>query len=160
MKQPVYFEDFEVGQVNAMGSFSMDKEEIIEFASKYDPQYFHIDEDAARESPFGGLIASGWHTCAKLMRTMCDSFLLDAAGGASPGMENISWIRPVRPGDVLSVERRTDKVNPSRSKPDRGMVLSTYTLTNQEGERVMTMSGWGMFFRRGASVPGKPEKPR
>lgn len=151
--QPVYLEDFEVGQTSDVGSFSMEKDEIIEFASRYDPQPFHIDEAAAQQSPFGGLIASGWHTCAKLMRTMCDAYLLKAAGAGSPGIENISWIKPVRPGDVISVIRTTEKVNPSRSKPDRGMVLSSYTLTNQNGELVMTMSGWGMFFRRGAVPP-------
>ena len=151
--QPVYLEDFEVGQTSDVGSFSMEKDEIIEFASRYDPQPFHIDEAAAQQSPFGGLIASGWHTCAKLMRTMCDAYLLKAAGAGSPGIENISWIKPVRPGDVISVIRTTEKVNPSRSKPDRGMVLSSYTLTNQKGELVMTMSGWGMFFRRGAVPP-------
>ncbi len=151
--QPAYLEDFEVGQNHAVGSFSMTKEEIIEFATRFDPQPFHIDEGAAQQSPFGGLIASGWHTCAKLMRTMCDAYLLKAAGAGSPGIENISWIKPVRPGDVISVVRETEKINPSRSKPDRGMVLSKFTLTNQNGEVVMTMSGWGMFFRRGAVPP-------
>jgi len=151
--QPAYLEDFEVGQSAEVGSFSMTKEEIIEFATRFDPQPFHIDEAAAATSPFGGLIASGWHTCAKLMRAMCDAYLLKAASAGSPGIENISWLKPVRPGDVISVARETEKVNPSRSKPDRGMVLSKFTLTNQNGDVVMTMSGWGMFFRRGAVPP-------
>jgi len=150
MQHPVDLEDFEVGQRHEIGTFSMEKDEIVEFASQFDPQLFHIDEDAAAESPFGGLIASGWHTCAKLMRTMCDAYLLKANGAGSPGIENISWIKPVRPGDVISVVRETKQINPSRSKPDRGMVLSHYTLTNQNGEVVMTMTGWGMMFRRGA----------
>lgn len=156
MKHPAYLEDFTVGERHDVGTFTMDKDEIVDFARQFDPQPFHIDEDAAKASPFGGLIASGWHTCAKLMRTMCDAYLLKAGGAGSPGIENISWIKPVRPGDTISILRETEKVNPSRSKPDRGMVLSKYTLTNQHGEVVMTMQGWGMFFRRDAS-PSTPE---
>jgi len=146
-----HLEDFEVGQRDELGSFSMTKEEIIEFATQFDPQVFHTDEAAAENSSFGGLVASGWHTCAKLMRTMCDAYLLDAASGGSPGVENISWLKPVRPGDVISAVRTTLEVRPSRSKPDRGMVLSEVELTNQKGERVMTMRAWSMLFRRSAS---------
>lgn len=146
--KPTHFEDFFVGDDQALGSFSLTKEEVIEFALQFDPQPFHIDEAAAQASHFGGLIASGWHTCSRLMRLMCDAYLLDSASGGSPGVEALNWLKPVRPGDVITAVRKTLEVKPSRSKPDRGMVLSDTILTNQDGEVVMTMRGWMMLFRR------------
>lgn len=146
--KPTHFEDFVPGEDHDLGSFSFTKEEIIDFARQFDPQTFHTDEIAAVDSHFGGLVASGWHTCSRLMRLMCDSYLLDAAAGGSPGVEGINWLKPVYPGDVISVRRTTLEARPSRSKPDRGMVLSEVTLTNQNREVVMTMRAWTMMFKR------------
>jgi len=146
--KPTHFEDFVVGDHHELGSFSFTKDEVVEFARQFDPQPFHIDAAAADASHFGGLIASGWHTCSRLMRLMCDAYLLDAASGGSPGIEALNWLKPVRPGDVITAVRKTIEVKPSRSKLDRGMVLSDTTLTNQDGEVVMTMRGWLMIFRR------------
>jgi acyl dehydratase len=144
----IYWEDFHVGEKVEIGSRVVTREEIIEFASKYDPQPFHVDEASARESMFGGLIASGWHTCALVMRMMCDSYLLKAASLGSPGIDNLKWLKPVRPGDRIRGVRSTLEVRASKSKPDIGVVKSLWEVFNQHDERVMTMEGYGMFRRR------------
>ncbi len=143
-----YLEDFLAGQVIHLGGFSVTREEIIAFARQFDPQPFHVDEDAATKSIFGGLIASGWHTCALLMRCMVDGLLSRSASLGSPGIDQIRWLLPVRPGDALSVRGTVREVKPSSSKPDRGVVRTDYEVVNQKGERVMTMQGIGMFKRR------------
>lgn len=148
--KPSHFEDFVPGEAHELGSFSFTKEEIIDFARQFDPQTFHTDEVAAVDSHFGGLVASGWHTCSRLMRLMCDAYLLDAATGGSPGVEAINWLKPIYPGDVISARRVTLEARRSRSKPDRGMVLSEVTLTNQKQEAVMVMRAWSMMFLRAA----------
>jgi acyl dehydratase len=144
----LHWEDFPVGQVRRFGSKTFDVEEIMRFAREFDPQPFHVDEAAAAGSMFGGLIASGWHTCAALMRMMCDEYLLRSASLGSPGLESIKWLQPVRPGDTLSAEMTVVDARVMQSKPHIGLVRSDYAVFNQRGEQVLAMSGWGMFRRR------------
>ena len=148
MQHKLYWEDFKVGETAAMGEMVIDRDEVIAFARAYDPQPFHIDEEAARQSMFGGLIASGWHTCAMVMRMMVDSYLGASASLGSPGVENIRWLRPVRPGDTIRAQRHVVETRVSQSKPDIGIVKSRWEVHNQHGELVMTMEGYGMFQRR------------
>ena len=144
----IYFEDFVVGVPRKLGTRTITAEEIVAFATQFDPQPFHVDEAKAKSSIFGGLIASGWHSCSIMMRMMCDAYLLDAASMGSPGMDEIRWIKPVRAGDTLRGEGVVLETRVSQSKPDRGIVVSTWNLYNQNDELVMTMRGMGMFGRR------------
>ena len=146
----LYWEDFAVGDTMEMGSHSFTEAEIIEFARQFDPQTFHIDPVAAKNSFFGGLIASGWHTCAIAMRLMVDKYVARSASLGSPGLDNIRWVAPVRAGDTISYRRTTTAARPSESKPGVGLIHSQWEATNQRGETVMTMEGWGMFRRRPA----------
>ncbi|MGQ0621074.1 MAG: MaoC family dehydratase [Panacagrimonas sp.] len=143
-----YFEDFHVGEVIELGTCSVSEKEIIEFATQFDPQSFHIDREAAAKSNFGGLIASGWHSCSLLMRLMVDSLIKESASMGSPGIDEIRWLLPVRPGDRLSARYRVTDVKPSTSKPDRGVVFCATELVNGEGQTVMTMRSKGIFGRR------------
>jgi len=145
-----YLEDFTAGEVREFGRHQVTSEEIIEFATRYDPQPFHTDAAAASASAFGGLIASGWMTCGVAMRMVCDDYLLKAASLGSPGVDQIRWLQPVRPGDVLRLRLTTREVKPSQSKPDRGIVRSGWEVLNQRNEVVLTMEGMGMFRRRPA----------
>jgi len=133
-----YWEDFAVGTVREFGGMKLEKADMIRFATDWDPQPFHVDEEAAKRSPYGGLIASGWQTCAAAMRMCCDAYLLDAASVGSPGVESVRWVKPVRPGDTLTV----------KSKPGVGLVKNRWQLFNQDGEEVMQMEGYGMFLQR------------
>src|SRR5678816_213891 len=114
------FEDFHAGMVIEHPGPTLTLEDILEFARRYDPQPFHTDEEAAKRSIYGGLIASGWQTTSLTTRMMCDSYLLDAASLGSPGMRELSWLAPVRPGDTLRLRMTVLETRPSRSKPDRG----------------------------------------
>jgi acyl dehydratase len=143
-----YFEDFEVGKVIEVGSRTVTEEEIIDFATKFDPQPFHVDKEAAGRSIYGGIIGSGWHTCAMMMRLMVDGFLKDAASMGSPGVDEVRWIKPVRGGDTLTVTTTALEKRPSGSKPDRGVVVTLWEAKNQHGEVVATIKGMGMFGRR------------
>jgi acyl dehydratase len=143
-----YFEDFKPGDVVPMGERTITREEIIAFAREFDPQPFHIDEEAARESMYGGIIASGWHTCALMMRMMCDSHLNDCASLGAPGLDNIRWLLPVRPGDTLKAVRQILETRPSQSKPQVGLIKSRWEVRNQDDQLVMTLEGVGMFGRR------------
>ena len=143
-----YWEDFKVGEVEQIGGKQVDREELIEFAKQFDPQPFHVDEAAAKQSIYGGLIASGWHTCAMVMRMMCDAYLSHAASVGSPGIDNLKWLKPVRPGDTISARRTTLETRASKSKPDIGIVNNLWEVFNQNGEMVMSMQGYGMFLRR------------
>jgi acyl dehydratase len=143
-----YFEDFHEGQTIEVGKRTVTEEEIIEFATKFDPQPFHVNKEAASKSFFGGVIASGWHTCGMIMRMMVDGFLNESASMGSPGVEEIRWLKPVRPGDTLTVSSKVLETRPSSSKPDRGIVLTEWCATNQNGEMVATVKGMGMFGRR------------
>ena len=146
----LYWEDFPIGDTMEMGSQTFTEAEIIDFARQFDPQPFHVDPAAARNSFFKGLIASGWHTCAIAMRLMVDKYVARSASLGSPGLDNIRWLAPVRAGDVISYRRTTTAARPSESKPGIGLVHSRWEATNQRGEKVMTMEGWGMFRRRPA----------
>lgn len=143
-----YFEDFHVDQTFVMGPRKVTREEIVAFAQRYDPQPFHLDEAAGRASLFGGLVASGWHTMAITMRLMVDGFIRDSSSMGSPGIDELRWVKPVRPGDELTLTMVVREVLPSRSKPDRGIIKSEYDLKNQAGETVMTLKGMGMYGRR------------
>lgn len=145
-----WFEDFPVGMTVEIPGPVLTRESILEYAQRYDPQPFHVDEEAAKQSPYGGLIASGWHTVSLAMRMICDAYLLDAASLGSPGVNQVRWLKPVRPGDSLRLRMTVLEAKPSTSKPDRGTVLHRWDVLNQNGETVMTMEGYGMFRRRGA----------
>ena len=134
-----YLEDFVVGQVfKPSGRVQVTKDEIIAFAKKFDPQYFHLDEEAAKNSIFGRLVASGWHTAAMTMRLFVEHYLSKVATLPSPGIDELRWVRPVRPGDTLRVRVTVLEANRSRSKPDRGMVRSLVEVLNQNDELVMS----------------------
>lgn len=143
-----YFEDFETGRTIEVGKRTVSEEEIVEFAKQFDPQPFHVDRDAASKSIYGGIIASGWHTCGMMMRLMVDGFLNEAASMGSPGVDEIRWIKPVRGGDVLTVTTTALEKRESGSKPDRGVVVTMWEARNQHGEIVATIKGMGMFKRR------------
>lgn len=144
----LYFEDFEVGRIFDCAPHKMTRDEIIAFASEYDPQPFHLDEQAAKDTFFGALVASGWHTASLTMRALADRFLLDSSGIGSPGIEELRWVRPVRVDDVISFRCEVAERKESRSKPDMGLVRFSTTVTNQSGEIVMTQDNWVMFSRR------------
>lgn len=143
-----YFDDFPVGERRELGSYAVTEEEVIAFAVAYDPQSFHVDRAAAEASIFGGLIASGWHTCAMTMRVLCDGFLLGAASIGSPGVDALRWKRPVRPGDTLRVISTVTEAKPSTTKPDRGVLSNAIEVLNQNDEVVMTMQAMTMLYRR------------
>ena len=144
----VYWEDLQPGQVLDLGNLTATREEIIAFASQFDPQPFHLDDEAAKASVFGGLCASGWHTCSMAMRLMVTNFLQTAASLGSPGLENVKWMKPVFPGDTLRLQHRILESRPMRSRPDVGLVRTHWEMFNQNGEQVLHMEGWGMFRRR------------
>jgi len=150
-----YWEDFKVGEVHQIGEKRVDKDEIIAFARQFDPQPFHVDEAAARSSIYGGLIASGWHTVSLVMRMMCDSYMLDSASLGSPGIDDLKWLKPVRPGDTIRAQRTTLEVRASTSRPEMGLVKTRWEVFNQDSDRVMTMEGYGMFRRRNTASPVK-----
>ena len=143
-----YFEDMVVDQTIEVGTRTVTEAEILAFATAFDPQPFHVDPEAAAKSIYGGIIASGWHTCSMMMRMMVDNFLKDAASLGSPGVDEVRWLKPVRAGDTLSVSTRATSATPSTSKPDRGVVATEWRAINQHGELVATVKGMGMFARR------------
>ncbi len=144
----VYWEDLQPEQVLDLGSITPTREEIVAFAQQFDPQPFHLDEQAAKASVFGGLCASGWHTCSMAMRLMVTNFLQTAASLGSPGLENVKWLKPVFPNDTLRLQHRILETRPMRSRPDVGLVRTHWEMFNQHGEQVLHMEGWGMFRRR------------
>ena len=147
-----HYEDITVGTRQSFGRYEVTRDAVIEFASKFDPQPFHLDDDAARSSLFGGLAASGWHTCAMVMGLMARNFLLQSSSLGSPGLEKLKWLRPVYPGDTLTVRQRIVESRPMASRPDVGLVRSVWEAFNQDGEQVLMMDGYGMFRRR---TPGE-----
>jgi len=145
----VYFEDITVGDVAEFGAYNVTKEEVIDFATKYDPQPFHLDEEQAKVSVFGGLCASGWHSCAMTMRMLVDHMReRRVASMGSPGMDSIKWIRPVMVGDTLHVQASVDAKRESKSRPEIGFLKGTYKVTNQKGENVMVMHSNYMVAKR------------
>ena len=147
------WEDFPVGQTMDFEGRPVSREAVIAFASQFDPQAFHLDDEAGAASVFGGLCASGWHTCAMAMRIMCDGYLLESSSQGSPGIDNLRWLKPVFPGDTLRLRMEVLEARVMNSKPHIGLVRSRWTLRNQHEEPVLTMEGWGMFGRRGMSAP-------
>jgi acyl dehydratase len=143
-----YFEDFRPGDVLKTGSYVVPREEIIAFAQQFDPQSFHLDEDAARNSIFGGIIASGWHTASISHRLFVDGVLSTSYSTGSPGLDELRWLLPVRPGDELSMRAEVLSTTPSRSKPELGAIKLRLEVSNQKGEVVMTEVATVLFSRR------------
>src|SRR5258707_10364914 len=135
-----YLEDYSVGQLYQSGQLRIDKAQIIAFAAQFDPQPYHLDEEAARKSVFGGLAASGWHTAALTMRLLVESEFGPADGILGVGFDELSWPRPVRPGDELHVESEVLEVRPSKSRPDRGMIITRNTTFNHNNEAVQVFT--------------------
>lgn len=145
-----YFEDYTVGSTYEFGTVSVDEAEAITFARAFDPQPIHIDPVAAAQGPFGGLIASGWHTAALMMRLYVDNYLSSVASLASPGIDELRWAKPVRPGDTLRIRVTITDSQRSRSKPDRGMVRTLIEVLNQRGEIVSSMKAMNLLRCRAA----------
>jgi acyl dehydratase len=149
----LYLEDLHVGQRFTSGQYQMDADRIKEFAREFDPQPFHLDEEAGRRSVFGGLAASGWHTAAATMRLLVTGGLPFAGGGLVGLSAEISWIRPTRPGDTLRVESEILDISPSRSKPNQAVVRVRSITLNQDGERVQVLTSKMLVFKRPAIQP-------
>ena len=146
-----YFEFYRPGSVFEFGLIRVTEEEVLEFGRRFDPQVFHTDAEAARRTEYGGLIASGWHTAALMMRLYSDHYLPGDMTLASPGVDELRWLLPVRPGDELSLRVTVLEARPSRTKPDRGIVRSAVEVLNQRGEVVMTATAINFFLRRPAT---------
>ena len=147
------FESFEIGQKQSFGAYKVTEDEIIEFASKYDAQFFHLDHEAAQDSLFGGLCASGWHTCAMTMSMMVENMDLHGRSLGSPGIDSLRWLRPVYPGDILSVQMEVLDTVPSRSRPNIGVVTNKVSVSNHKGVVVMEFTSKGIV-RRGETGGG------
>ncbi|MFC4172237.1 MaoC family dehydratase [Microvirga sp. GCM10011540] len=149
------FEDFVPGTTEVLGPVTVSKEDILAFAREYDPQPFHVDEIAARDSFVGTLIGSGWHTACINMRLLADGRILDSTSMGSPGIDELKWLKPVRPGDTLRSRMNVEESRPSKSRPSIGLVRFRFELMNQNDETVMTQGNWIMFGRRDAEpAPG------
>ena len=145
----IYFEDLEVGQETHFGSYQVTREEVLEFARKYDPQPFHLSDEAAAKTHFKRLAASGWHSCAMTMAVMARHVVeQEQASLGSPGIDELRWLKPVYPGDTLHVNSRIVELRPSRSKPDLGSFRSEVTVTNQDGVAVLRFISNVLISRR------------
>lgn len=140
-----YFEDYKEGAIYEFGSITVEQEEIIKFAKHYDPQIFHMDPVGAKTTMFGGLVASGWHTAALAMRIIVDHYLSHVASLGSPGVDELRWLKPVRPGNRLSLRITILETRRSRTKPDRGIVRSLVEVMNEHNEVVMSWKGMNMI---------------
>ena len=143
-----YWEDFSPGEVIELGSRTITREAILAFAREFDPQVFHTDEEAARHTVFGGLIASGWHTGSLSMRLFYDGLIKNVVSLGSPGFDELRWVKPVRPGDTLSTRFTVLDCVASRSKPDRGVIRARLETRNQDGDVVMSITAINLFGRR------------
>ena len=143
-----YFEDFQVGERIELGSVTVTEEEIIAFAQQYDPQPFHISPDQAKHSYYGGLIASGWHTVSLLMRLMVNVLINDTISLGSPGVDEVRWLKPVRPNDTLHARLIIVNAVPSKRRAELGILTSSSEVFNQSGELVLTLKGVHFFGRR------------
>lgn len=146
-----YFEDYATGSVHEFGRITVDAESIVAFGKQFDPQLFHTDPEGAKSTIYGGLIASGWHTASLMMREVVRYYLPRAASLGSPGVDELRWFLPVRPGDRLTVRMTVLETSRSRSKPDRGIVVSLFEVLNQD--RKVVMSAKGVNFIACRSVP-------
>jgi len=152
----IHLDDLEPGQIHHLGGQTLSRDEIVAFARDWDPQPFHLDEQAAAASIYGGLIASGWHTVCVFMRLFADGMLSRAAAMGSPGVDELRWLKPVRPGDTLEARLEILEVRPSRSKPDRGVVRARSVVVNQDGEEVLSFVATLLFQRRPEAVWAGP----
>lgn len=148
MAPTLYFEDATPGLRFPLAAHTITEDEIIDFARKFDPQPFHTDVQAAAGSGFGGLVASGWHTAALAMRLVVEGVLADSATFGSPGVDNLRWLIPVRPGDTLTGSMTVLEARPSTTRPDRGLVRTRVEITNQRGDVVCTMDPMVLYRRR------------
>lgn len=143
-----YFEDYIAGSVHEFGSIPVEEKEVIAFARRFDPQTFHTDPEAAKRTVFSGLIASGWHTASLMMRLFADNYLSKVASLGSPGVDELYWLKPVRPGDELSIRVSVLGTKRSRSRPDRGVVRSFIEVLNQDREVVMSVKAVNILLCR------------
>ena len=150
----ISYEDLEVGSRDEVGTHTFTVEEIVEFAERFDPQPFHVDDAAAQASPFGGLIASGWHTCSVMMGMLVRNRLTGSTSVGSPGIDEIRWLKPVRPGDCLRMYNSVLAKRGSKSQPDRGIVTTLWEGINQDGETVVTVRSNVLFGLRHPQAPG------
>ena len=145
----LYYEDIEIGATQNFGRYEVTREEVLDFASKYDPQAFHLNDEAAAKTHFGRISASGWHTCAMTMRMLVENMQANRqAGLGSPGVDELRWKKPVYPGDILRCETKTLEKRRSQSKPEMGIFRSSCTVFNQDDEVVLTMVSNGMIETR------------
>jgi acyl dehydratase len=152
----LYLDDFTTGKEISLGHYTVSEKEIIDFAKDYDFQDFHTDPEAAKRSVFGGLIASGWHTAGICMKLVCQAFMTQTACNGSPGIQDLKWLKPVRPGDTLTGLVRVTGQLPSKSKPDRGASLQHWALQNQDGDTVFCADVTVLMMR----APKAPEPAR
>ena len=144
-----YLEDMKIGQKSSFGNYRVTREEVIDFARKFDPQPFHLDDEAAAKTHFGRLSASGWHTASMTMAMLVENLTKEKqAGLGSPGLDELRWLKPVYPGDTLRVETELTDVRPSRSRPEMGSIHSDLTVFNQDNVPVMTMKSIGLVATR------------
>ncbi|MTH98396.1 MaoC family dehydratase [Roseibium sp. RKSG952] len=151
MKDLLHFEDFEAGQVFELGEMPVTRAELLAFAGEFDPQPFHLDEEAARQSILGGLAASGWHTASIAMRLLADALLSRSTSQGSPGIERLRWLKPVLAGDSLSAETEVVSSRALKSRPELGLVHFLLRVSNQRGEVVMTQENPILFLKRSVS---------
>jgi acyl dehydratase len=155
-----YWEDLKPGSVRDLGTITPTAEDIKAFAAQFDPQPFHMDEEAAKDSVFGALCASGWHTCSMAMRLMVTNFLHESSSMGSPGLESVKWLKPVFPGDTLNLKHSITESRPLNTRPDIGLVRTTWEMFNQDGGKVLHMEGYGMFRRRHPAQPAAHAPPQ
>lgn len=152
MSTKLHFEDFEPGAVVLYGPRLVTREEIIAFASEFDPQPMHLDEEAARATPLGGLGASGWHGCCLLMRMIADGFVLNSSSMGAPGVEEVRWLKPLRPDTTVRVRKTVLETRPSRSRPEMGLVKFMFEMIDEQDQVITSLATTMMFGRR--PVPG------
>lgn len=152
----IHLEDLEPGRAFELGRVRLDEAEIVAFARRFDPQPFHVDREAAAAGPFGGIVASGWHTCGAFMRLLADGFLARTRSFGSPGVDELRWLKPVRPGADLSARMTVLEVRPSSSRPDRGSIRCRMEMLDAEGAPVMQMTAVLIVGRRPPSDDGRP----
>jgi acyl dehydratase len=145
-----WFEDYVVGTTTEHGSIRVEEDELVDFGRRFDPQPFHVDREAAASGPFGGLIASGWHTCALMMRLFAQEYLSPVSSLGSPGVDELRWVAPVRPGDELTLRTTVQEARLSRSKPDRGLVRTRAELVSGSGDVVLSLVAMNLVLTRSA----------
>ena len=143
-----YFEDYVAGSVYEFGDFTVTEADVVDFARRFDPQYIHTDPDRAKNGPFKGLIASGWHSGAILCRLMVDHYISHVASLGSPGVDEMRWLHPVRPGDKLRIRTKITETRLSKSKPDRGLVSCEVEMINQDDQPVMSLKITNLLSKR------------